>query len=99
MSGMQKIAENEARDDDVRVVIDNSYSVTVERDGDRVMLSSEIMVDDDGYSDGSIIDLNIDYEWESGQSVSDSDKAMLRHKLAQASHVLDAGFRFRIIPK
>ena len=96
MVQMRKIAENEARDTDTKVVIENGHSVTVERAGERVVLSSEIIVDDDGYSDGSIIDLDLAYEWDSGRALTVVDKAFLRNKLREASIVLDAGFRFRI---
>jgi hypothetical protein len=95
---MQKIAENEARDEQARVLIENRDSVTVEIGDDRVVLSSEILVDDDGYSDGSVIDLNLSYEWASGRSITGEEKLFIRRKLTEASQVLDAGFRFRVEP-
>lgn len=92
---MHKVAENEARHGTVRVIIENGYSVTVKRREDSVALSSEIIVDAEGYSDGSIVDLSLAYEWASGEVVTDEDKVFLREELAKASNVLDAGFRFK----
>ncbi|MDE8653695.1 hypothetical protein [Novosphingobium album (ex Liu et al. 2023)] len=93
MPQFRKIAENEASDQvGHRVVIENGYSVTYYSDDDKVYLAREIRLKPSGASAGSLVDLSIPYDWESGRAVTRSEINQIARDLKTASNLLDADF-------